>query len=62
MTIRYTKILSLSGEEGKKVGQDFFLKNKSKYYRENIFFYHCERQNCAFQSTHYSKLKVSAGF
>lgn len=38
MTIRYTKILSLSGEEGKKVGQDFFLKNKSKYYRENIFF------------------------
>ena len=38
MTIRYTKILSLSGKEGEKVGQDFFLKNKSKYYRENIFF------------------------
>lgn len=37
MTIRYTKILSLSGKEGEKVGQDFFLK-KSKYYRENIFF------------------------
>ena len=37
MTIRYTKILSLSGKEGEKVGQDFFLK-KSKHYRENIFF------------------------
>lgn len=38
MTVRYTKILILSGEEGEKVGQDFFLKKKSKYYRENIFF------------------------
>ena len=38
MTVRYTKILILSGEEGEKVGKDFFLKKKSKYYRENIFF------------------------
>ena len=30
MTTRYTKILSLSGEEGEKVGQDFFLKKKKQ--------------------------------
>lgn len=53
MTTRYTKILSLSGEEGEKVGQDFFLKKKNNnqiLHRKRIF-YQCERQqNCAFQN------------
>lgn len=37
MTVRYTKILILSGEEGEKVGQDFFLKKNPNIIEKTYF-------------------------